>query len=139
MIPMASGGLAPPLVDVLTRPEVLTALGGALVAILGSIAALFAYLRRKLDALNSKTEVTKAAALVAKEQTGNTHSVNLRDDIDHFREEMRDGFKRMDHQFGEVHERQIQIDRRVEGVETRATEEHRRIWQTIDPHRQREH
>lgn len=136
---MALGGDQPPIVDVLTRPEVLQAFGGVVVLMLGAIGSLFAYLKVKLDRLGSKTEIAKNAAIGAHDQVANTHSVNLRDDLDSFRDEMRDGFKRMDHAFGEVHDRQVQeqhdraaIDQRVTEMERRATEEHARIWRGLE-------
>ena len=141
MIIWALGGDQPPIVDVLTRPEVLQAFGGVVVLMLGAIGSLFAYLKVKLDRLGSKTEIAKNAAIGAHDQVANTHTVNLRDDLDSFRDEMRDGFKRMDRAFGEVNDRQVQeqhdraaIDQRVIEMERRATEEHARIWRSLEDH-----
>ena len=56
----------------------------------------------------------------------------MRDQLDEIQEEMRSAFRRMDHQFGEVHDRHIETCRRVEGMENRASEEHARIWKAIN-------
>jgi hypothetical protein len=132
----AAGALSPPWDAVLARPEVLTALGAMVVAIIGVVTAGFVALSRMLT---RRLDQQGEHVAEVKEQVSNSHGTNLRNDMDEIRdlviaqgEEMREGFRRMDHQFGEVHDRQIQTERRVEGVESRATEEHHRIWQALD-------
>lgn len=137
MIAVASGGaLPPPVVEALSTTQAAALIGSIVLAMLGVVLAVMKWINAKIDrAIAGLAVDTKAAAVAATathEQVANTHTVNLRDDLDAFREEMREGFRRMDHQFGEVHDRQIQTERRVEGVETRSVEEHHRIWQAID-------
>ena len=64
-----------------------------------------------------------------KDQTVNTHGPdgkndNLRDQLDRMEKAMTKGFNRMDHQFGEVHDRQ-------QATDERALEEHHRLWDAI--------
>ena len=128
--PLIQGDVPPPLIEVLSADEVKTALITLIVALIGTITALMLYLKAKFDKQNHDLAAVK-------DQTVNTHGPegkndNLRDQIDRIEHGMAEGFKRMDHQFGEVHDRQIQQDRRIEGVENRAGEEHTRIWKALE-------
>lgn len=139
----AGGTLPPPVVEVLTRPEVITAMVGVVVAILGSVTAGFVALGRwfgrRLDAVESHARTAAVESTRASEQTNNSHGTNLRDDVDVIRDmvadlatETRQGFRRMDHQFGEVHDRQIQAEKRVQTMDDTSAEEHARIWRALD-------
>lgn len=103
-------------------------------SLLGMLVAFAAAAKRWADSKFSP--ITKAVA-ETRQQTVNNHGpdgkdVNLRDQLDDIQEEMRSGFKRMDHQFGEVHDRQIRTEYRLEGVESRAASEHERIWKHLN-------
>lgn len=137
------GALPPPWDDVLTRPEVVTALVTAVVAIVGAIAggfvALIKWLGRRLDGVESHARTAAVESTRTSEQTNNSHGTNLRDDMDEIRDmvaelatETRQGFRRMDHQFGEVHDRQIQAEKRVQTMDDTSAEEHARIWRALD-------
>ena len=54
-------------------------------------------------------------------------NINLRDQIDTIQTEMRAGFRRMDHQFGEAHDREIQTTHRIENLEKRAEADHKQL------------
>ena len=69
---------------------------------------------------------------VTKEQVTNNHDTNLRDDVTELKILMTDGFRRMDHLFGESHDRQVITDRRIEGVEMTARVEHERLWKALE-------
>lgn len=120
--------------EVMTRPEVLAMLATVIVAVLGALAALAGLAKRWAD---RKFAPIQEGVAAVRYQAENEHgpfgkAVNLRDQLDEIQAEMRDGFKRMDHQFGEVHDRQIQQDRRIQGVENRVSEEHTRIWKALE-------
>ena len=122
VVPLVSGDVPPPLIEVFSAQEVKTAMVGLIVAIVGAITALMLYLKAKFD----KQQNDLAAV---KDQTVNTHGPegkndNLRDQLDRMEKAMTTGFNRMDHQFGEVHDRQ-------QATDERALEEHRRIWDAI--------
>ena len=120
--------------EILTHPEVIKMVIGAIVAILGAVVALAAAAKRWADA---RFKPIASAVKATQQQTENNHGpdgkdVNLRDQIDDIQAEIRSGFRRMDHQFGEVHDRQTLTDARVEGIESRASTEHARIWKAIE-------
>lgn len=129
----------------------ITACGGVVGGALGALGAII-HGRRKTDA---KLEVIKSLASDAKEQTTNSHGTNLRDDIDDLAAsvaqlagqvasigaDMRDGFRRMDHQLGEVHDRISasegrlnQVDARITRVDEHAETERSRLWDAVKEH-----
>ena len=67
-----------------------------------------------------------------KDQTVNTHGPdgkddNLRDQLDRMERVVTDGFRRMDHSFGEAHDREIQTTHRIENLEERAEADHKQL------------
>ena len=120
--PLIQGDVPPPLIEVLSADEVKTALIGLIVALVGAITALMLYLKAKLDRQQADLKAVKY-------QTENNHGPdgkddNLRDQIDRVERVVTDGFKRMDHNFGEVHDRQ-------QATDARALEEHKRLWDEL--------
>ncbi len=123
VVPLITGDVPPPLIEVFSASEVKTALITLIVALIGTITALMLYLKAKFD----KQQRDLAAV---KDQTVNTHGPdgkndNMRDQLDRMEKAMAKGFNRMDHQFGEVHDRQQSTD-------DRALEEHHRLWDAIN-------
>ena len=121
--PLIQGDVPPPIIEVFSADEVKTALIGLIVALAGVITALMLYLKAKLDRQQADLKAVKY-------QTENNHGPdgkddNLRDQIDRVERVVTDGFKRMDHEFGEVHDRQ-------QATDARALEEHHRIWDAIN-------
>lgn len=148
--------LPEPIHTVITAPEVITALT---LVVVGVLTWFTVRLKRSTDRMRETVDQTH-------EQVTNTHTTNLRDDMDgvsggietlrrliqsvsdqqaqmaeklasvDFRQA--DGFRRMDHQFGEVHDRQQReaedrqaLGEQIRDVEHRATEEHARIWRAM--------
>ena len=129
--------------EVMTRPEVVSIIVAVLVAIGGALVAFATAAQRWAD---SKFTPIAKAVQETKAQAVNNHgpegkNINLRDQIDTIQTEMRDGFRRMDHQFGEIHDRQIQeaedrqaVDSRLQALDRRAQSEHASIWDAIRKH-----
>ena len=120
--PLIQGDVPPPLIEVLSADEVKTALITLIVALIGTITALMLYLKAKFDKQNHDLAAVK-------DQTVNTHGPdgkndNLRDQLDRMEKAMTKGFNRMDHQFGEVHDRQ-------QATDERALEEHKHLWDEL--------
>ena len=120
--PLIQGDVPPPLIEVLSADEVKTALISLIVALVGAITALMLYLKAKLDRQQADLKAVKY-------QTENNHGPdgkddNLRDQIDRVERVVTDGFKRMDHSFGEVHDRQ-------QATDARALEEHKHLWDEL--------
>ena len=120
--PLIQGDVPPPLIEVFSADEVKTALISLIVALVGAITALMLYLKAKLDRQQADLKAVKY-------QTENNHGPdgkddNLRDQIDRVERVVTDGFKRMDHSFGEVHDRQ-------QATDARALEEHKRLWDEL--------
>ena len=123
--PLIQGDVPPPLIEVLSADEVKTALIGLIVALVGAITALMLYLKAKFDK-------QQRALAALKDQTVNTHGPdgkndNLRDQLDRMEKSMTKGFNRMDHQFGEVHDRDVQTTHRIENLEERAEADHKQL------------
>lgn len=149
--------LPEPIHTVITAPEVVTLITAVVVGVLTWITVS---IKRSTDRMQETVDSTH-------EQVANTHSTNLRDDMDGVSggiETLRrlvqsvsdqqaqiaeklasvdsrqaDGFRRMDHQFGEVHDRQQRevedrqaLGEQIRDVERRATEEHARIWRAME-------
>ncbi len=87
---VAPGVLPEPINSVITAPEVITALTLVVVSVLTLLTVKTKSAIKRVDAglQVTKAEATRAAdhAAVAQEQVANTHTVNLRDDLDAFRE-----------------------------------------------------
>ena len=120
--PLIQGDVPPPIIEVFSADEVKTALISLIVALVGAITALMLYLKAKLDRQQADLKAVKY-------QTENNHGPdgkddNLRDQIDRVERVVTDGFKRMDHEFGEVHDRQ-------QATDARALEEHKRLWDEL--------
>ena len=120
--PLIQGDVPPPIIEVFSADEVKTALISLIVALAGVITALMLYLKAKLDRQQADLKAVKY-------QTENNHGPdgkddNLRDQIDRVERVVTDGFKRMDHNFGEVHDRQ-------QATDARALEEHKRLWDEL--------
>ena len=123
VVPLIQGDVPPPLIEVLSAEEVQTAMVGLIVAIVGAITALMLYLKAKFDKQQKDLSAVK-------DQTVNTHGPdgkndNLREQLDRMEKNMTVGFRRIDHQFGEVHDRQ-------QATDDRALEEHHRLWEAIN-------
>ena len=149
--------LPEPIRTVITSTEVVTALT---LAVVGVLTWVTVRLKWSTDRMQQTVDQTH-------QQVTNTHHTNLRDDVDavgggieHLRRLVQsvsdqqsqiaeklalvdsrqaDGFKRIDHQLGEVHDRQqAEVEDRqalgeqMRDVEHRATEEHKRIWEVVD-------
>ena len=129
--------------EVMTRPEVASIIVAVLVALGGALIAFATAAKRWAD---SKFTPIAKAVQETKAQAVNNHGpdgkdINLRDQIDTIQREMREGFRRMDHQFGEIHDRQIQeaedrqaVDSRLQALDRRAQSEHTSIWDAIRKH-----
>ena len=106
-------------IDVILRDqEVVKALAGLITAVLLALTGLLTLVYRKLTKTN--------------EQVTNNHGTNLRDDLDEVRDLIHDGFRRMDHKFGEVHDCQQSEARERQSLDDRIQAEHARIWKAID-------
>ena len=124
----------------MTRPEVVSMIVTVVLAVLGALTAFAAMAKRWADAKFKPIEKDVAAV---RYQAENSHGpegkdVNLRDQIDTIQKEMREGFRRMDHQIGEMHDRQIQevedrqsVDARLQALDRRAQSEHASIWDAL--------
>ena len=121
--PLIQGDVPPPLIEVFSADEVKTALITMIVALAGVITALMLYLKAKLDRQQADLKAVK-------HETVNNHGPdgkddNLLDQLDRMERVVTDGFNRMDHQFGEVNDRQ-------QATDDRALEEHHRLWDAIN-------
>ena len=128
--PLIQGDVPPPIIEVFSADEVKTALISLIVALAGVITALMLYLKAKLDRQQADLKAVK-------HETVNNHGPdgkddNLRDQLDRMEKAMTTGFKRMDHQFGEVHDRDVQTTRRIENLEERAEADHKLLRAEID-------
>ena len=152
--------LPEPIHTVITAPEVIAALT---LVVVGVLTWFTVRLKLSTDRMQETVNQTH-------EQVTNTHSTNLRDDMDGvsggieslsrlvqsvsdqqaqtagrlamLAASQQGGFKRIDHQFGEVHDRQqAEIEDRqavaeqIRSVERNATEEHARIWRAMEKER----
>ena len=125
VVPLIQGDVPPPLIEVLSADEVKTALITLIVALIGTITALMLFLKAKLDRQQADLKAVKY-------QTENNHGPdgkddNLRDQLDRMERVVTDGFRRMDHQFGEVHDRDVQTTHRIENLEERAEADHKQL------------
>lgn len=123
VVPLIQGDVPPPLIEVLSAQEVKTAMVGLVVALAGAASALMLYLKAKFGRQQRDLSAVR-------DQTVNTHGPdgkddNMRDQLDRMEKNMTVGFRRIDHQFGEVHDRQ-------QATDDRALEEHHRLWDAIN-------
>ena len=124
--------MPPELEPILKDPGVIEAMVAVVIAVLTAVAALLGFgVKRLRDLQKLSTETSKQVA-VTKEQVTNNHDTNLRDDVTDLKILVTDGFRRMDNLFGESHDRQVITDRRIEGVESNARQEHERIWKALE-------
>ena len=124
--------MPPELEPILKDPGVIEAMVAVVIAVLTAVTALLGFGVKRLRDLQKISAATSEQVAVTKEQVTNNHDTNLRDDLTELKTLMTDGFRRMDHQFGEAHDRQVITDRRIEGVETNARQEHERIWKALE-------
>ena len=134
MILAAASALPPEYEEALTKPEVVSLVVGFIIAVIAALTALATLAKRWAD---RKLGPLRDDVAAVRYQAENNHGPegkndNLREQMDRIEHGMADGFRRMDNQFGEVHDRQIQQDRRIQGVENRASEEHARIWKSLE-------
>ena len=134
MILAAASALPPAYEEALTAPEVVSLVVGFIIAVIAALTALATLAKRWAD---RKFAPIQEGVAAVRYQAENEHGPegkndNLREQMDRIEHGMADGFRRMDNQFGEVHDRQIQQDRRIQGVENRASEEHARIWKSLE-------
>lgn len=124
--------MPPELEPILKDPGVIEAMVAVVIAVLTAVAALLGFGVKKLRDLQKLSTETSKQVAVTKEQVTNNHDTNLRDDLTELKTLTTEGFRRMDHQFGEAHDRQVITDRRIEGVEMNARQEHERIWKALE-------
>jgi hypothetical protein len=134
MILATASALPPAYEEALSKPEVVSLVVGFIIAILAALTALATLAKKWAD---RKLEPLRDDVAAVRYQAENNHGPdgkndNMREQIDRIEHGMAEGFRRMDHQFGEVHDRQTQQDRRIEGVENRASEEHAHIWKALE-------
>ena len=136
-------------VDVIADPEVIAAMASLIVVVISVVVGAFRLLdkklRKRLDQLQDTATDVRHIASVTHEQVANTHKTNLRDDLDVLQrdvttltgalaqvsETIDSGFKRMDHQFGEVRDRQTQTERRIAAGEERGDQSHSLLWDEL--------
>ena len=124
--------MPPELEPILKDPGVIEAMVAVVIAVLTAVAALLGSGVKRLRDLQKLSTETKEQVAVTKEQVTNNHDTNLRDDVTDLKILVTDGFRRMDHLFGESHDRQVITDRRIEGVESNVRQEHERIWKALE-------
>ena len=124
--------MPPELEPILKDPGVIEAVVAVVIAVLTAVAALLGFGVKRLRDLQKLSTETSEQVAVTKEQVTNNHDTNLRDDVTDLKILVTDGFRRMDHLFGESHDRQVIADRRIEGVESNARQEHERIWKALE-------
>lgn len=134
--------------ELLKDPKVVELVTTLILAIIGALIGLAAFgkkwadvkmaeLDSKMSGLDSKLKPIKKNVENVLYQTENNHGpegkdINLREQLDLIQEENRDGFRRMDQQFGEVHDRQIQIEKRMDSIDNRILIENDRVWKQIE-------
>ena len=145
---LASNELPPEYQEILKDPKVVELLTTLILAIIGAFIGLAAYGKKwadvkmselddKMSGLDAKLKPIKKDVANVLYQTENNHgpegkNINLREQLDAIQEENREGFRRMDHLFGEVHDRQIQIEKRMDSIDNRILIENDRVWKQIE-------
>ena len=107
--------------------------------VLALIGALLGLGVKRILALQKATDAITESTAITKEQVTNNHKVNFRDEVTEvknavtdLREIMEVGFRRMDHQFGEIHDqvKREAVDRQA--LDARTQDEHKRLWEAIE-------
>lgn len=145
---LASTEVPPEYQEVLKDPKVVELVTTLIIAIIGALIGLAAFGKKWADAkmaglddkmagLDAKLKPIKKDVANVLYQTENNHGpegkdINLREQLDAIQEENREGFRRMDNQFGEVHDRQIQIEKRMDSIDNRILIENDRVWKQIE-------
>lgn len=141
--PFIQGDVPPPIIEVFNASEVKTGLVAVIVALLSFIAALVGLAKRWIDKrFNPIEEGVKAVRYQAENEHGPDGkddnlreqmdriegiTVGLRDEMIELRAEHRSTSRRMDRQFGEVHDRDVQTTHRIENLEERAEADHKQL------------
>ena len=108
--------MPPEVESVISDPSVVEAMVGVVIAGLGVIGGLLGWAVKRLNAVQKKVVATN-------EQVTNNHDTNLRDDVTEIKDLMAKGFQRMDHQFGETHDRIERLDRDRQALSDRVDED----------------
>ena len=117
--------MPPELGPIMQDAGVIEAMVAVVIAVLAVLAGLLGLGAKKLRDLQKTTAITK-------DQVTNNHDSNLRDDLTEVRDLVQAGFRRMDHQFGEIHDQVQREARDRQALDDRAQEEHKRIWKAIE-------
>lgn len=132
VVPLIQGDVPPPLIEVLSADEVKTAMVGLVVALIGTITALVLYLKSKFGRQQRDLSAVRDQTVSTPGPDGK--DINLRDQVDRIegvvvelRDEQRSTARRMDHQFGEAHARDIQTSHRIENLEERAEADQKQL------------
>lgn len=136
--------MPPVLEPVLSDPGVIKAMVGVVIAALTLIGGLLAWGAKRLSVMQEKVSETQEKVESTNQQVTNHHDTNLRDDLSETSSEvskvsaevsetradvaeMKDivlnGFKRMDHQFGEMHDRVDRLDKDRQALSDRVDED----------------
>lgn len=135
IVAASSGAVPPPVLDVITAPEVTTAVVALLVAILGYITVALRSQQKRFDRglggvrvhsvrAADKAEEAAHAAQEAAHEVKNTHTTNLRDDLDEkvatiltrmdaAESARRESAEQVHEQIAEIKEAQRSLDRRL--------------------------
>ena len=131
--------MPPELEPVLRDPQVIEAMVAVVLGVLALIGALLGLGVKRIRALQKATDAITESTAITKEQVTNNHKVNFRDEVTEvknavtdLREIMEVGFRRMDHQIGEIHDqvKREAVDRQA--LDARAQDEHARIWTSLN-------
>lgn len=131
---------------ILSDPKVVEAMIGVVIAVLTLVTGLLGFGVKRLKALQADAEATRKRVEVTNEQVTNDHDTNLRDDLTDVQRSVvsvrddvaaltttvHEGFRRMDHQFGETHDRLVAEKRERQNLDERDREEHARIWKALE-------
>lgn len=108
--------MPPELEPAISDPKVIEAMVGVVIAALSVISALLGWAVKRLNTMQKKVASTN-------EQVTNNHDTNLRDDVTEIKDLMLNGFRRMDHQFGETHDHIARLDRDRQALSDRVDED----------------
>ena len=96
--------MPPEIEPILKDPGVIEAMVAVVIAVLTAVTVLLGFGVKRLRDLQKLSTETSEQVAVTKEQVTNNHDTNLRDDVTDLKILVTDGFRRMDHQFGEAHD-----------------------------------
>lgn len=108
--------MPPEVESVISDPKVVEAMVGVVIAALGVVGGLLGWAVKRLNSVQKKVVATN-------EQVTNNHDTNLRDDVTEIKDLMTNGFRRMDHQFGETHDQIARLDRDRQALSARVDED----------------